>query len=95
MLDVNIQRVFGSDFTFLVVRQQLLDHVCEDVHVSAAIELNRFGKRLVVRSQVIQVDCDVDLLAVCQVNQLGRVFEDLVAVIVGCAELGEEILDRF
>lgn len=70
MLNVDIQCVLGVHLLLLVAGQQLGNHIAEDRRIASTILNHSLGEALIELRQVVQIDCNQHLLAMCQLHQL-------------------------
>lgn len=93
MLQVHVQGVLGDELTVPELGQQLCDDVGKDASVTPSVGHHSLGQAWILLSDIVQVDGDGDLVTVSDGRELGRVLEDLLAVVVRFVELGQEGFD--
>lgn len=95
MLQIHVQSILCNKVPVPELGQELSNHVGEDACVAARILHHGLSQTRILLGHIVQVDGDVHLITVGDRRQLGPVLEDLLAVIVGLVEFGQESLDRF
>lgn len=95
VLQVHVQGVLGHELTVPELWQQLGNDIGEDASEASCILHNSVGQARVLLSHIVQVDGDGHLIAVRDWRQLGRVLEDLLAIVVRFVEFSQEGFDGF
>lgn len=93
MLQVHVQGVLGDELTVPELGQQLSNDVGEDAGVTPSVGHHSLGQAGILLGDIVQVDGDGHLVTVSDGRELGRVLEDLLAVVVRFVELGQEGFD--
>lgn len=93
MLQVHVQGVLCDELTVPELGQQLCDDVGKDASVTPSVGHHSLGQAWILLGDIVQVYGDGHLVTVSDGRELGRVLEDLLAVIVRFVELGQEGFD--